>query len=155
MSHGNDFHNKVVLVAGAGTGIGAATAILLAGRGAKVAIIGCRQHPLREVADAITATSGDFLVLPADVSDADAVHAAVTSTVDHYGGLHCALNNAGISSESHDLPELPVEVWDNTVAINLSSMFYDMRAQLPAIAASGGGATINISSIYADRGFPT
>jgi NAD(P)-dependent dehydrogenase (short-subunit alcohol dehydrogenase family) len=83
------------------------------------------------------------------------MQSAVDRTVDRFGALHYAVNNAGISSESHDIPELPTQVWDSTIAINLSSLFYGMRAELPAIAVAGGGAVVNISSVYADRGPPT
>ncbi len=95
------------------------------------------------------------MVLPGDVSDPNAIQTAVTWTVDHFGALHYAVNNAGISSESHDVPELPIEVWNSTIAINLSALSYGMRAQLPAIANAGGGAIVNVSSVYADRALPT
>lgn len=138
MSRDNEFQNKVALVTGAGTGMGAATAILLAERGAQVTLVGRREQPLREVEEAIVKVGGEALVVTADVSDPEAVQNAVTSTVDRFGALHYAVNNAGIGSESHDLPDMPMEVWDSTLGINLSSIFYGMRSQLPAIEASGG-----------------
>ncbi|MFD8342283.1 SDR family NAD(P)-dependent oxidoreductase [[Kitasatospora] papulosa] len=154
MSTHNGFDDKVALVTGAGTGTGAATAVLLAERGAKVVLVGRREAPLRAVEEAIREAGGEALVVPADVSDAQAVAGVVTTAVDHFGALHHAVNNAGIASENHDLPDLPDDVWARTIAINLSSIFYSMKAELPAIAASGGGAIVNVSSVYADRGLP-
>ncbi|WP_431946222.1 SDR family NAD(P)-dependent oxidoreductase [Actinacidiphila sp. bgisy167] len=148
------FHDKVALVTGAGTGMGAATAILLAERGARVTLVGRREEPLRDVEAQITEAGGEALVLPADVSDARAVQHVVTTTVERFGSLHYAVNNAGISSENHDLPDLPEEAWERTLAINLSSIYYGMKAELPAIHASGGGAIVNVSSVFADRGLP-
>lgn len=148
------FHDKVALVTGAGTGMGAATAILLAERGARVTLVGRREEPLRDVEAQITKAGGEALVLPADVSDARAVQRVVTTTVERFGSLHYAVNNAGVSSENHDLPDLPEEAWERTLAINLSSIYYGMKAELPVIHASGGGAIVNVSSVFADRGLP-
>lgn len=148
------FHDKVALVTGAGTGMGAATAILLAERGARVTLVGRREEPLREVEAQITKAGGEALVLPADVSDTRAVQRVVTTTVERFGSLHYAVNNAGVSSENRDLPDLPEEAWERTLAINLSSIYYGMKAELPVIHASGGGAIVNVSSVFADRGLP-
>ena len=155
MSHEEDFAGKVVMVTGAGTGMGAATAVLLAQRGAQVVLVGRREAPLREVEKVITDAGSQALVLPGDVSDPDVVQRLVDDAVSGFGGLHHAVNNAGISSESHDVADLPLAVWDQTIGINLSSLFYAMRVQLPAIAAAGGGAIVNVSSVYGDRGLPT
>jgi NAD(P)-dependent dehydrogenase (short-subunit alcohol dehydrogenase family) len=154
MSQGTQFQNKVAIVTGAGTGMGADTAILLAERGACVTLVGRREEPLRVTEAKIKAKGGDALVVPADVSDPDMMETVVALTVKQFGRLHYAVNNAGISSESHDLPDLPNRIWDTTIAINLSSLFYGMRAELPAIEKSGGGAIVNVSSIFADRGLP-
>jgi NAD(P)-dependent dehydrogenase (short-subunit alcohol dehydrogenase family) len=154
MSQNQQFQNKAVIVTGAGTGMGADTAILLAERGASVALVGRREAPLAEVAARIEQAGGVALVVVADVSSPEEVTRAVALTVERFGALHYAVNNAGISSESHDLPDLPDAVWTQTLETNLSSIFYGMRAQLPAIEKAGGGAIVNISSVFADRGMP-
>lgn len=154
MSQHQQFQNKVALVTGAGTGMGADTALLLAERGAKVTLVGRREAPLQEVAARITQAGGEALVVAADVSNPAEVQRVVALTIRRFGALHYGVNNAGISSESHDLPDLPDAVWNQTIAINLSSLFYGMRAMLPEIEKAGGGAIVNISSVYADRGMP-
>jgi NAD(P)-dependent dehydrogenase (short-subunit alcohol dehydrogenase family) len=127
----DQFTGKTALVSGAGTGMGAATAQLLAARGANVVLLGRRPQPLADTAEAIKQAGGSCLAVPADVSDPVALRHAVDRAVEHFGALHLAVNNAGIASESADVPELP------------------------AISASGGGAVVNVSSVYADRGLPT
>jgi NAD(P)-dependent dehydrogenase (short-subunit alcohol dehydrogenase family) len=154
MSNTRQFEGKVIIVTGAGTGMGADTAILLAERGAKVTIAGRREAPLREIEAKIIAAGGEALVVSADVSKPDDATRMVAETVKRFGTLHGAVNNAGIASENYDLPELPYELWDQTIGINLSSIFYCMRAQLPAIEKAGGGAIVNVSSVFADRGLP-
>ncbi|MGW7043201.1 SDR family NAD(P)-dependent oxidoreductase [Streptomyces avermitilis] len=110
MYRDTSFTGKVALVTGAGTGTGAATAILLAECGARVTLVGRREEPLHEVAASIASAGGEALVVSADVSDPGAIRSAVAATVDRFGALHCAVNNAGISSENHDLPDLP-DLW--------------------------------------------
>ncbi|RTE69145.1 hypothetical protein BHE90_016477 [Fusarium euwallaceae] len=78
----------------------------------------------------------------------------VKDTIKRFGGLHYAVNNAGVESGSHDLPKLPSAVWNDTIGINLTAVYYCMETQLPAIKKSGGGSIVNISSMFADRGFP-
>jgi NAD(P)-dependent dehydrogenase (short-subunit alcohol dehydrogenase family) len=148
------FEDKTALVTGAGTGIGAATALLLARRGANVALVGRVQSTLQTVADAISEEGGKSLVVLTDVADPTAMEQAASQTVAMFGGLHLAVNNAGVASENHDLPELPLSLWETTIATNLSGVFYAMRAELPAIEQSGGGAIVNISSVFGDRGLP-
>lgn len=154
MAADTQFANKVALVTGAGTGIGADTALLLAERGAKVVIVGRTEAPLRLVEAKIKEIGGEVLVAVADVSDMQMVDKVVYETVHKFGALHYAVNNAGISGENYDLPDLPKTVWDQTIAVNLSSLFYCMKPQLAAIDKAGGGAIVNVSSVFADRGLP-
>lgn len=154
MSSSNDFSGKVALVTGAGTGMGAATAELLAERGAMIALVGRREQPLRDVHAKIEAAGGKALVLPADVSDAGGIAKVVDTVVEQFGALHHAVNNAGVASESADIPDLSPDLWASTLAVNLSAHFYGLRAELPAIAAAGGGAFVNVSSVFADRALP-
>ncbi|MEU6347079.1 SDR family NAD(P)-dependent oxidoreductase [Streptomyces sp. NPDC046977] len=146
------FMGKVALVTGAGSGIGEATAEQLAREGAAVALVGRRAGLLEEVADRIRWAGGTALPIPADVSVAEEVQAAVAATVDAFGALHLAVNNAGVTGGNADLVDVTVEDWQHAVAVNLSAVFYGLKYQIPAIEAAGGGAIVNVSSVYGDRG---
>lgn len=152
MSRDRDFEGRAVIVTGAGTGIGRATALRLAERGAAVALVGRRERPLRDVAAEIETAGGRALVVPGDVADAESMQSVVDQTVEAFGRLDGLVNNAGISSESHEIPDMPLEIWHKTIEINLSAQFYGMRAAIPAMQRTGGGAIVNVSSVFGDRG---
>ena len=141
------FKDKVALVTGAASGIGAAVAQLLASSGAKVMIADLDPEGARTVAESITAQGGAAEAIEVDVADAVEVEAMVDATRRRYGGLHLAVNNAGIGGESAPTGEYPLESWRKVMATNLDSVFYGMRYQIPAILASGGGAIVNMTSI--------
>jgi len=149
------FEHKVALVTGAGSGMGRDTAILLAERGAAVTLVGRREDKLAEVAAEITTAGGRALSIAGDVSKPEDVERAVARTVEAFGGLHYAVNNAGVSGSFDPLPEMSVESWNRTISIDLSSLFYGLKYEIPAILAAGGGAIVNVSSVFADRGGPT
>lgn len=148
------FDNKVALVTGAGTGIGAGVAKMLARRGARVTLVGRRREPLDTVAAQIRDAGGVALVVQGDVASHDDMQNAVARTVDHFSALHLAVNNAGIVQEGTPIAETSVEEWNRVIAINLSGIFYGMKYQIPAMLAAGGGAIVNISSIFSERGIP-
>jgi NAD(P)-dependent dehydrogenase (short-subunit alcohol dehydrogenase family) len=149
------FEGKTALVTGAGSGMGRSTALLLARRGASVAVVGRRPEKLESVVEEITASGGRALAVIGDVSDIGDVRAAVEQTVTTFGSLHFAVNNAGISGDFTPLPDMTDEMWQRTVGTNLTSIFYGLKFQIPAIIASGGGSIVNVSSVFADRGGPT
>lgn len=130
------------------------TAILLAQRGAKVVLVGRRPGPLSAVQQRIEDAGGEALSLPADVSNEADMERVVKDTIKRFGAFHYAVNNAGVESESHDLPKLPSAAWNDTIGINLMAVYYCMKTQLSAIEKSGGGSIVNVSSVFADRGFP-
>ncbi|MEX0628822.1 MAG: SDR family oxidoreductase, partial [Cucumibacter sp.] len=88
-----------------------------------------------------------------DVADAKAVEAMVARAVKEFGGLRLAFNNAGIGGASAPVGEYPLESWHEVIAVNLDSVFYSMRYEIPAILKSGGGAIVNMSSILGTVGF--
>jgi len=149
-----DFNGKVALVTGAGTGMGKATAELLAARGARVALFGIEPATIEAVARGIEEKGGTALPLTVDVSDAKAVEAGVAAVTDRWGALHMAVNNAGISGVSAPIGELDPEDWHRVNAVNYDGVFYGMRYQVPAIEASGGGSIVIISSMWWKRGLP-
>jgi NAD(P)-dependent dehydrogenase (short-subunit alcohol dehydrogenase family) len=146
---------KVAFITGAGTGIGAATALLLARQGAKLSLIGRRVAQLIDVQNAIIGAGGQARAIEADVADATAMNDAVDETVKAFGGLHLAVNNAGVSSGSIPVGEVSGDAWRDVMSVNLDGVFNAMRAQLPQILASGGGAIVNVSSVFGYRGLPT
>ena len=149
------FADKVALVTGAGSGMGRATAVLLAKRGAAVTLVGRRENKLADVAAEITAAGGKVLIQPGDVSRPEDNERAVARSVEHFGALHYAVNNAGVSGTFVPLPEMTPEQWQRTIDVDLSSLFYGLKYEIPAILEAGGGAVVNVSSVFADRGGPT
>jgi NAD(P)-dependent dehydrogenase (short-subunit alcohol dehydrogenase family) len=154
MNASAEFSGRSAFVTGAGTGIGSATAIELAARGASVAIMGRRAPQLEETAAAMRSNGGEVLVLAGDVANAKDVESAIRKTVERFGGLHLAVNNAGVDGGTQKLADVFVESWNDTIGINLSGTFFGLKYQIPAIIDSGGGAIVNVSSVFSDRGLP-
>ena len=154
MSTLSDFSGRIAFVTGAGTGIGAATAAELGARGASVALMGRHAESLEKVAATICADggTGKALVLVGDVAKADDVESAIRKTVATFGALHLAVNNAGVDGETAKLAEISVDSWYDTIGTNLSGVFFGLKYQIPAIIAAGGGAIVNVSSVFSDRG---
>lgn len=138
---------KVALVTGAGSGIGRAVAIKYAAEGAKVVVSDINQKGGDETVTAIKEAGGDAIFVLANTSLPADNEALVAATVKHYGALHIACNNAGVSAPPADIGEYEIANWDKVIGVNLSGVFYGMRYQLPAILAAGGGAIVNMASI--------
>ncbi len=142
---------KVAVVTGAGTGIGRAVAIALAGEGYAVALAGRRAEMLEETARLTGAPAGRLLVVPTDVRDPRSVRALFDATAARFGRLDVLFNNAGIGAPAVPVEQLTVEQWQAVVDTNLSGPFYCtqhavrlMKAQTPR-----GGRIINNGSISA------
>lgn len=144
---------KVALVTGAGSGIGRASAVAFAREGAAVAVVDVADEAAAETVGLITADGGTASAVHADVSDPAQVEAMVAAAVSRYGGLDIAHNNAGIEGASASIVEYPLESWDRVIAINLSSVFYGLKHEIPAMLARGGGAIVNTASILGLVGF--
>jgi NAD(P)-dependent dehydrogenase (short-subunit alcohol dehydrogenase family) len=141
---------KVALVTGAASGIGRATAELLAGMGARVMASDVDAEGGEAVASALGAR-----FVAADVADEDGVRAVVEAAVGAWGRLDCAANCAGIGGGHAATHEYPVEEWDRIVAVNLRGMWLALRAEIEAMLADGeGGAIVNVASTLALRGSP-
>jgi len=141
------FSGQSVLVTGAGSGIGEATARLLAANGLSVVVSDLEPDSARRVTDAINAAGGKAVANTADVADYAQVEAAVKCAQDAFGALHFAVNNAGIGTGATPVAEMTLETWKLVIEVNLSSVAYGLRCQIPAIIAAGGGAIVNIASI--------
>jgi|HubBroStandDraft_3_1064219.scaffolds.fasta_scaffold00092_12 NAD(P)-dependent dehydrogenase (short-subunit alcohol dehydrogenase family) len=140
------FQGQVALVTGSGAGIGAACAHAFAKAGAAVVVTDIDAEGGELTAERIRADGGQAEFFAADVTDAAAVAALVKFTVDTFGGLHYAHNNAGVLGQSARLTDCDDQEWFRTVDINLNAVYLGMKHQIPAIIASGGGAVVNTSS---------
>ena len=148
-----DFTKKVALVTGGASGIGAAIARALAKCGAKVMVADLNGDGARDVAATIVAAGGVANAMEVDVANVLAVEAMVDAARRAYGGLHLAVNNAGIGGPSAPTGEYPIDGWHKVIETNLGSVFFGLRYEIPAIMASGGGAIVNMASILGAVGF--
>jgi NAD(P)-dependent dehydrogenase (short-subunit alcohol dehydrogenase family) len=145
--------NKVALVTGAGSGIGKQVALKYAAEGAKVVVSDIVEKGGNETVAAINAAGGEAVFIKADTSSAAENESLVQQTIEKYGALHIACNNAGIGGPIFPTGEYPLDGWEKVIKVNLSGVFYGMRYQLPAILKSGGGNIVNIASILGKVGF--
>jgi NAD(P)-dependent dehydrogenase (short-subunit alcohol dehydrogenase family) len=144
------FEGKGCFVTGAGTGIGAATAELMAERGARVAVVGLPTDPLDETVERIRKNGGTAVALPADVADATQVQQAVNLTLAEFGTLDLAVNAAGIAGTEVLLHEQPLEDWERVLRVNLFGIFHALRAEIGAmLGARRPGRIVNIASVQA------
>ena len=141
------FTDKVVIVTGAADGIGRATAFEFSAEGARVVV--ADRNPVRgaETAAAIDGAGGHARFIEVDVADAASVQRMVACTLDAYGRLDIAFNNAGISSASFSLADIPDEDFDRVIAVNLKGVFLCMKHEIAAMLRGGGGAIINTASV--------
>lgn len=147
MDRNREFDGKVAFVSGAGSGIGKAIAETLAGLGAEVAVADINGAAAGTVAAGITAAGGKAFAQTVDVADAAAVERAVAAILARGRGLHLAVNNAAIPGPRVPMEVYPLDDWRAVIDVNVNGIFYALRAQIPALKASGGGAIVNISSI--------
>lgn len=138
---------------GAGSGIGEACARTLAGGGASVVVADLDETAGQSVAKSIVADGGVATFCHVDVGKAEQVEAMVKTAVDKYGGLHIAVNNAGIGGVQAPTGEYPLDSWQQVIDVNLNGVFYGMRYEIPAMLESSGGAIVNIASILGSVGF--
>ena len=141
------FTGKTAIVTGGASGIGKAVATALGAEGANVVVNDLRLDAAQAVVDAITGAGGTAVAVAGDVGKPDDVEASVDKAVDAYGSLHLAFNNAGITGPLGEPAELEIDDYLKLMDVNLHSVFYGMRYQLPQIVAAGGGAIVNTSSI--------
>jgi NAD(P)-dependent dehydrogenase (short-subunit alcohol dehydrogenase family) len=141
-----DFTGKVVLVTGGATGIGRATSLAFARQGATV-VIGDVDDRAAETVELIEETSGTGLFVRTDVTAAGDVERLVQTTVDTYGGLHIAFNNAGILPPTGPLLDQSEADWDTTIAVDLKGVFLALKYEIAHMVGHGGGAIVNTASV--------
>ncbi len=137
---------KVAIITGASSGIGAATGRLFAREGASVVLAARRKAELSRLVKEISASGGKALAVKTDVADGKSVEALVKRTVDTYGRLDLAFNNAGVEGGLKPLIDYSQEEFERVIAINLTGIFLCLKYEIPALLAGGGGAIVNNSS---------
>lgn len=145
---------KVALVTGAGAGIGRATALKFAEEGAKVVVSDVDAESGEETAAMIQKNGGEATFVKADVSSASEVDALVRKTVETYGRLDCACNNAGIEGKVGPFTDQADSDFDAVMAVNAKGTFLCLKAEIKQMLNDGGGAIVNLASVAGLIGFP-
>jgi NAD(P)-dependent dehydrogenase (short-subunit alcohol dehydrogenase family) len=142
---------RIAIVTGAGSGIGRATALMLAGEGALVVVAGRRPAPLDDVVKEVQAQGGRATARPTDVASPEQAAALGRWTIEAHGGVDVLVNNAGQSSHIRNIRWLPREEWDAVLAVNLTGVYALTQAVLPSMLERGGGVIVTVSSLAAIR----
>ncbi|HJR65872.1 MAG TPA: glucose 1-dehydrogenase [Gemmatimonadaceae bacterium] len=154
MATGTLLNDKAAIVTGAGSGIGRAVAIAYAREGARVVISDLAEASGEETVRLLQQQSpgADAVFIKADASKPEDHEMLARAAVDRFGALHIACNNAGIGGEINLVAEMTPAGWGKVIDVNLSGVFYALRAQIPRMLQSGGGAIVNMASILGQVG---
>jgi NADP-dependent 3-hydroxy acid dehydrogenase YdfG len=149
----NNISGKVVVITGASSGLGEATARLLSAEGATVVLGARRVDRLQALASELTGRGGKALAVSADVTDRDQVKRLVDAAVQAHGRIDVLINNAGLMQQS-PLERLKVDEWDNMIDVNIKGVLYGIAAALPHMQRQKGGHIINVSSVAGHKVTP-
>lgn len=147
-------NGKVILVTGAGGGIGSTTCRVLAQHGARVVASDVNAEAGQRVASEIQAIGAEAIFLRADMASEDSIRSLMDDACDAYGRLDGAFNNAGVEQQNVPIDELTLAQWEQCVRIDLTSIFLCLKFQSAALLRSGGGAIVNMASGLAQIGIP-
>lgn len=150
-----DMKGKTALVTGAGSGIGKASALILARRGARVAVLSRTESEILKTKEEIEASGGLALVITADVSRDGDMKSAVEKVISNWGRLDIVVANAGINGVWAPIDDLQPDEWDKTITVNLRGTYLTIHYTVPHLKAAGGGSIVVISSINGTRTFTT
>jgi NAD(P)-dependent dehydrogenase (short-subunit alcohol dehydrogenase family) len=143
---------KVAIVTGASSGIGRAVALAFAAAGAKVVVSDVNREGGERTVELVRQEAGEATFVAADVSRPEECEALVKRTVQKYGQLDVACNNAGIAGEMAPTADYPLATWQQVIGVNLSGVFYGMKYQIPELLKTKG-AIVNVASILGQVGF--
>ncbi len=151
----NRLDGKVGIVTGAGMGMGAATAQVMAGYGAQVIVSDINEGAAQETVESIRKAGGAAHFVSCDVGEEEQVAALVEETVRHFGRLDCAVNNAAITPDSLPIAEADMTLWDRVIHIDLRSVMLCMKYEIRQLLTQGsGGSIVNVSSVSGVRPQP-
>lgn len=148
----SDLQGKVAIITGAASGIGRATAKLFAREGAKVVVSDINETAGQDVVREIEEDGGTAIFIKANTASSEDNEKLVRDTVNKFGKLDIAVNNAGIGGPLSPTGSYPIDGWQKVIDINLSGVFYGMRYQIPEMVRNGGGSIVNVSSILGQVG---
>ncbi len=146
------FDSKVALVTGGGSGIGAEISRELAAEGASVVVTDINLEAAEGVVAEIVSAGGRAAAFAQNTAKWEDSESAVAFAVEQFGGLHLAVNNAGIGAPPQTIGDYDIAAWDRVRAVDLDGVFYGLKFQLPAIVAAGGGAIVNMASVLGSVG---
>ena len=149
-----NFTNQVALITGSGSGIGRSTALAFAAAEARVIVSDINESNGQETVQLIREAGGEAFFIACDVSQSEQVNALISQAVERYGRLDIGVNNAGIGGKFAKILDQTLADWNSMMAINLSSVFYCMQAEIRQMLTQGSGKIVNISSIAGVRGLP-
>jgi len=145
---------KVALVTGSGNGIGRATALAFAREDAKVVVSDIDVFAGEETVEMIRSSGSEATFVKTDVREDSEIRALIEAAVEGYGGLDCAVNNAGIGGDVAAIAENPLENWERVIRINLTGVWLSMKYEIQQMLKQGGGAIVNLASIEGLIAFP-
>ncbi len=138
--------NKVAIITGGGSGIGAATARLFGAEGCRVVVVDKRRDAAETTTQAICELGGMAITAEADVTQAHDVQGMINAALQTFGRLDILFNNAGIGVQG-DVVDMPEDVWDRVIDLNLTGVFLGCKYAIPKMIEQGGGSIINTASI--------
>lgn len=145
--------NKVVIITGGASGIGAASALAFAREGASVVVADVQTEKAQELVSRIQSEDGKAIFIKCDVSLESDIKNMVGKTIDKLGHINCAFNNAGVEGDSANTIMCSNENWDKIMTINLKGVWLCMKYQIPEMLKNGGGSIVNCSSVAGIVGF--